>query len=99
MAVAAIQSRLPRHLPGSTKPPKPAEEIPRPPRNTEEQEREKHFVAQCTGRDIILAPDEVAAYAKHKELGGSSPQLGLEDFKLLRTLGTGDDSCRFKDGL
>ncbi|MCJ1473889.1 serine/threonine protein kinase, AGC [Lambiella insularis] len=94
MAAAAIQSRLPRHLPGSTKPPKAAERAPRPPLDIEEQEREKHFVAQSTGRNSILAPDEISADAKHKELGGSSPQLGLEDFKLLKTLGTGSKGSR-----
>ena len=92
-AAAAIQSIIPRHLPGSSKRTKPAEDVPRAPYNHEEQEREKHFVAQMTALVEPLPPKEIARDSKHKQLGGSSHQLSLEDFELIKTLGTGIYSC------
>ncbi|MCJ1286867.1 serine/threonine protein kinase, AGC [Xylographa opegraphella] len=88
-AAAAIQSMIPRHLPGSKKSSKPAEDVPRAPHNNEEQEREKHFVAQMTTLAEPLPPKEIAENPKHKQLGGSSHQLRIDDFELVKTLGTG----------
>ncbi|MCJ1393372.1 serine/threonine protein kinase, AGC [Xylographa bjoerkii] len=89
-AAAAVQKIIPRHLPGSSKrSSKPAEDVARAPRNDEEQEREKHFVAEMTTLVEPLPPEEIAADPKHKQLGGSSQQLRLDDFELIKTLGTG----------
>ena len=89
MAAAAIQSVLPRHIPGSTKGLKAAEDIPRPPHDDETEQREKRLIASFSNDQRPLPPEQISEDPKHKELGGSSTQLRLESFDLLKTLGTG----------
>ena len=52
--------------------------------------REKHFIAQYAEPDHKpLAPEEIHQHPRNHELGGSSSRLSVDDFILVKTLGTG----------
>ena len=55
----------------------------------ESASQEKQFVAQFSGEQAVLPPDEIQKDPRNKELGVSSKSLSLRDFELVRTLGTG----------
>ena len=52
-------------------------------------EQEKHFIAEFAEPHHPLPPEEVQQDPRNKELGKSSRGLSVEDFDLVRTLGTG----------
>lgn len=52
-------------------------------------EQEKHFIAEFAEQQHPLPPEEVQQDPRNKELGKSSRGLSVEDFELVRTLGTG----------
>jgi protein kinase A len=54
--------------------------------STETIEQEKHFIAEFAEQQHPLPPEEVQQDPRNKELGKS---IGVEDFELVRTLGTG----------
>jgi len=59
-------------------------------------EQEKHFVAQFSeGPHAHLPADEFKNDPQNKQLGGSSRGLGVEDFILIKTLGTGEPPVCF----
>ena len=54
------------------------------------EERESlEFVAHYEDDGRILSPRQIAQDPRHKTLGGSSSGLRIEDFDLIKTLGTG----------
>lgn len=55
----------------------------------ERREEEKAFVAQFDNEPRSLSPKLIAEDPKNKKLGISSKKLRLQDFELLKTLGTG----------
>ena len=59
-------------------------------------EKEKQFIAQFAEQQHPLPPEEVQQDPRNKELGRSSKGLSVEDFELVRTLGTG--ACLLRDG-
>lgn len=60
-------------------------------------DHEKDFVAHYCDALQPMAPGEVDA--KNKELGKSSKGLGVRDFELVRTLGTGTQYIQFFDSV
>jgi protein kinase A len=52
-------------------------------------EQEKHFIAEFAEPHYPLPPEEVQQDPRNKELGRSARGLSVEDFDLVRTLGTG----------
>ena len=52
-------------------------------------EQEKHFIAEFAEQQTPLPPEQVQKDPRNKELGRSSRGLSVEDFELVRTLGTG----------
>ena len=61
----------------------------KPQHNDEEEQREKQFIADFEDNKAPLSPKQIAKDPRNKRLGASSRQLRLEDFELLKTLGTG----------
>lgn len=61
----------------------------RPPDDPEERQREKDFITDYERNPAPLSPGHIAEDPAHKALGHPSPQLRLEDFQLIKTLGTG----------
>ena len=59
------------------------------PRDDERGEEEKQFIAQYKQNKRPLSPSQIAQDPRNKHLGESSPQLRVEDFELIKTLGTG----------
>lgn len=53
-------------------------------------QQEKDFVAHFSDNQHTLSPSEVANAPQDKDLGQSSKSLRVEDFDLVRTLGTGE---------
>lgn len=77
-----------RHLlhPGKKRPtPFPAE-----PFNREKEEKEKRFVSQYEDNKRPLSPNSIVKDPRNKELGCASRQLKVNDFELVKTLGTGE---------
>ena len=70
---------------------KPASSDPTPFDN-EKCQQEKQFIADFYACSKPLAPGEIADSQRNKELGTSSRQLRLQDFDLIKTLGTGEQS-------
>ncbi|KZF22983.1 Pkinase-domain-containing protein [Xylona heveae TC161] len=68
----------------------------------QEEEREKDFVVRSSEHSKPLAPEEVAENPEKKEVGKSSKELKLDNFELIKTLGTGTFArvwlARLKDG-
>jgi len=58
---------------------------------TEQQlnDRDRSFIKQFSDQQRPLPPAEVAQDPRNKSLGGSSKNLSVHDFDLVRTLGTG----------
>lgn len=54
-----------------------------------QQEREKAFIAEFEDCKRPLSPLHIAEDPRNKKLGASSKQLCLQDFDLVKTLGTG----------
>lgn len=59
----------------------------------EGKEEEKAFVARFDNDPRPLSPRLIADDPKNKKLGMSSKNLQLQDFELLKTLGTGKLIC------
>jgi len=57
--------------------------------NEREKQKEKEFVAHFSNQQYPLPLAEVVQNPSHKELGSSSRSLSVDDFELVRTLGTG----------
>lgn len=55
----------------------------------ESREEEKAFIAQFDNDPRSLSPRLIAEDPKNKKLGMSSKTLRLQDFELLKTVGTG----------
>jgi len=55
------------------------------------KEEEKHFIAswECGSQRKPLSPSEISKDPSQKHVGHSSKHLKCDDFKLLKTLGTG----------
>ena len=87
MAAAAMHAHLPSTggLPilGSNSPTCPGSAA------NERKEEEKAFVADFQNNPRPLSPRLIVEDPKNKRLGVSSKDLGLQDFELLKTLGTG----------
>ena len=98
-AAAAIQKVMPSRILGSSNKTSSCNQLaenipPTLPRNHEQEQKERHFVTHYNdSRHEPLAPEAIAEDPKNKELGGSSSQLRLDDFVLLKTLGTGTFIC------
>ena len=71
---------LPRHSSQATMSPTERKSI---------AEQEKQFVAHFSEQHEPLPPEEVCQAPRNKELGRSSRALTIQDFELVRTLGTG----------
>jgi protein kinase A len=56
--------------------------------NQAECNKEKDFVAQYKSCEV-LSPEEIEQDPRNKALGSSSRSLRVEDFELIKTLGTG----------
>lgn len=67
---------------------KPANSDPLPVDN-EKCQQEKQFIAEYYDNSRPLPPDEIADSPRNKELATSSRQLRIQDFELIKTLGTG----------
>ena len=93
-AAAAVQSVLPHHLLSSNAPSERTPTSTPPPRDEEQQRAQRQFVAQYEEYGRTVSPSAIAQDPKNKELGGSSSQLRLADFVLLKTLGTGNHGLR-----
>ncbi|KAL8970972.1 MAG: hypothetical protein Q9183_001273 [Haloplaca sp. 2 TL-2023] len=59
------------------------------PVNNEKCQQEKQFIADCVDHAKPLPPDQVAENPRHKDLATSSKNLRIQDFELIKTLGTG----------
>lgn len=59
-----------------------------------EKRRELEVVARFDDDKKVLSPKEIAERPKNKELGASSSKLELEDFEMIKTLGTGKRSAQ-----
>ena len=59
------------------------------PHDDEKEEEEKRFLAQYKDNERPLPPSQIAQDPESKQLGQSSSQLRVEDFELIKTLGTG----------
>ncbi|KAI4190170.1 MAG: hypothetical protein L6R41_000978 [Letrouitia leprolyta] len=66
---------------------KPANSDPLPVDN-EKCQQEKQFIAEFYDSSRPLPPDEIADSPRNKELATSSRQLRIQDFELIKTLGT-----------
>ena len=94
MAAAALQHLIPSGahnvLKSSKVPSEPS------PHDKEEEQREKQFVAEFESNKDPPSPAQVGEDSRSKQLGVSSRQLRLQDFELLKTLGTGAKTDSFK---
>lgn len=68
---------------GSKKYSKPA------PINEEQRDREKQFVLDYDRLSLGAGPDQKQVDIKRNQLGTSSKNLRVQDFELVKTLGTG----------
>lgn len=55
----------------------------------EQERQERDFIAHNNSSSAVLSPSEIAQDPKKKDLGKSSRALRIQDFDLLKTLGTG----------
>ncbi|KAL8940709.1 MAG: hypothetical protein Q9211_002148 [Gyalolechia sp. 1 TL-2023] len=67
---------------------KPANPDP-PPVDNEKCRQEKQFIAEFYANSRPLPPDEIADSPRNKELATSSRQIRIQDFELIKTIGTG----------
>lgn len=83
MATAAIKHaahKLSRDKPPSSDPPQI---------DHEKCQREKQSIAEYYDNARPLPPDQIAESPRNKELATSSRNLRIQDFELIKTLGTG----------
>ena len=52
-------------------------------------QEEKDFITAYEERSTVLHPEEISQDPTYKQLGASSRKLGVKDFELMRTVGTG----------
>ena len=57
--------------------------------DAQHQDEKDFIVNEVQQNSLILPPEEDAEHPKNKKLGASSQQLRIEDFELMKTLGTG----------
>jgi protein kinase A len=81
--MTALLHKIQDHIPGGNSSSGPMA-------SPETIEQEKDFIADFAEQQHPLPPDEVQQDPRNKELGRSSSGLSLEDFELVRTLGTGE---------
>lgn len=62
----------------------------------EQRQHEKDFIAKFSDQQRPLQPGEIVAEGRRKELGGSSRALSVDDFELVKTLGTGRCKVSYK---
>ena len=60
-----------------------------PPLNEQQKEREKRFILDFQNTNASACPDSNTSDVKGKALGAASKQLKIQDFELVKTLGTG----------
>ncbi|KAI4253931.1 MAG: hypothetical protein L6R42_007389, partial [Xanthoria sp. 1 TBL-2021] len=60
-----------------------------PPVDNEKCQQEKQFIADFCENAKPLAPNQIADSPRNKQLATSSHQLRIQDFELIKTLGTG----------
>ncbi|KAL8678549.1 MAG: hypothetical protein Q9186_005094 [Xanthomendoza sp. 1 TL-2023] len=60
-----------------------------PPFDSQKCQQEKQFIADFYDNARPLPPDQIADSPRSKELATSSHQLRIQDFELIKTLGTG----------
>jgi protein kinase A len=60
-----------------------------PPINEEQRDREKQFVLDYDRLSLGAEPDQNHVDIKRTQLGASSKNLRVQDFELVKTLGTG----------
>jgi hypothetical protein len=53
------------------------------------REDEKNFIASVSHENWRRSPSEIARGPAEKRLGGSLRKLNIDDFQLIKTLGTG----------
>jgi len=83
--MAALLHKIQDHIPSSNS----NSSSSNPMASAETIEQEKHFIAEFAEQQHPLPPEEVQQDPRNKELGRSSRGLSVEDFELVRTLGTG----------
>jgi hypothetical protein len=60
------------------------------PDDPEQRQREKDYITDFEHNPEPLSPHSIAENPNNKKLGHKSQQLRLEDFQLIKTLGTGE---------
>ena len=60
-----------------------------PPVNEEQRDKEKRFILDFESHTLSAEPNQNNVDIKRTQLGTSSKQLRLQDFELVKTLGTG----------
>lgn len=60
------------------------------PVDSQKCQQEKQFIANFYDNARPLPPDQIADSPRNKELATSSQQLRIQDFELIKTLGTGE---------
>ena len=65
----------------------------------QDEHKERELVAHSSAASESLPPQEIAQDPKNKELGKSSQALRIQDFDLVKTLGTGMDRRVLPTGL
>ena len=61
-----------------------------PPIDSHKCQQEKQFIADFCENAKPLAPNQIADSPRNKQLATSSQQLRIQDFELIKTLGTGE---------
>lgn len=59
------------------------------PIDEEQKQKEKDFIACFEWNGPPLSPSEIAENPRNKEVGVASKQLRIDDFELIKTIGTG----------
>lgn len=67
-------------------------------RGAQQRQREKDFITKFSDQQRPLQPEEIVAEGRRKELGASSRALSVDDFELIKTLGTGRCIVSSNDG-
>lgn len=90
MATAAIKNHLiPKALRSNDQNEDPSSNAQGAPRDQSAREQEKRFIVHWEEEQRPLEPDEITEDLNQKRLGQSSSSLRPEDFKFMKTLGTG----------
>lgn len=83
MATAGLKAKLAHPLHAEKRNSRP------PPINEEQREKEKRFVLDYESHSLYAEPDKNHLDLKRTALGTASKQLRIQDFELVKTLGTG----------